>query len=116
MNYVGSGGARTGGCAITHRMVYINYRWGENSVVYAKHKALKGILEKVAIKRVILNQGPKTFNQVVPIYQDTLNSLWNENDLIIESDARELALSYWERREQQIAAAQCFQRQNLTVL
>jgi hypothetical protein len=105
--YTGSGGATTGGCALTFRYVYIEYKWGENSVLYIKHKAVKGILERIAIKRVMLNSGPKTGNQIVPIYQDTLNSLWNEDDLIIESEARDLALAYWEAREAQIAAAQC---------
>jgi len=105
--YTGSGGVTTGGCALTSRYVYITYKWGENSVLYVKHKAVKGILERVAIKRVILNSGPKTGNQVIPIYQDTLNSLWNEDDLLIEEHARDLALMYWEIREAQIAAAQC---------
>jgi hypothetical protein len=105
--YTAAGGAKTGGCALTSRYVYIPYKWGENSVLYIKHKAVKGILERIAVKRVILNSGPKTGNQIVPIYQDTLNSLWNESDLITESEARDLALAYWEAREAQIAAAQC---------
>lgn len=105
--YTASGGAKTGGCALASRYVYIPYKWGENSVLYIKHKAVKGILERVAIKRVILNSGPKTGNQIVPIYQDTLNSLWNEDELIIEADARSLSLTYWEARELQIAEAQC---------
>jgi hypothetical protein len=105
--YTASGGAKTGGCALASRHVYITYKWSENSILYARHKAVKGILERVAIKRVILNSGPKTGNQIVPIYQDTLNSLWNESDLIIEEEARDLALAYREAREAQIAAAQC---------
>ena len=105
--YVGGGEVKTGGCALTSRVVYISYKWGENSILYVRHKAVKGILERVAIKRVILNSGPKTGNQIVPIYQDTLNSLWNEDDLLIEAHARDLALAYWELREAQIVASQC---------
>lgn len=107
MIYTGSGGSKTGGCATTFRTVYIAYKWGENSILYVRHKAAKGILERVAIKRVILNSSPKTYNQIVPIYQDTLNSLWNEDDLLIEAHARDLVLAYWELREAEIAAAQC---------
>ena len=106
-NYIGNGGSKTGGCALTYRAVYIPYKWGENSILYIKHKAAKGTLERVAIKRVILNKGPKTGNQIVPIYQDTFNSLWNENDLLLEEDARNLALKYWELRELEIAKLQC---------
>lgn len=107
MNFTGSGQIKFGGCASTYRSVYISYKWGENSVVYVKHKALKGILERVAIKRVILNSGPKTFNKIVPIYEDTFNSLWNEDDLLYESEAREFALAYWQKREADLISIRC---------
>lgn len=106
-SYTATGGATFNGCAATEKITYINYRWGENSVLYVLAKAQKGILEQVAIKRVILNSGRKTFNQVIPIYQDTLNSLWNENDLILEADARTLAAAYWEARQAAISANRC---------
>jgi hypothetical protein len=105
--YVGSGIARFGGCAKTTKTVYIGYKWGENSILYVKYKAQKGILETVAIKRVLLNGGKKTFNKIIPIYQDTLNSLWNENDLILAEEARSLALDYWQKRQEEINAHSC---------
>lgn len=104
MNYTGSGVTKTSGCAMTSSLVYTPYKWSVNSILYIKHKANKGILERVAIKRVILNSA---YNQIVPIYQDTLNSLWNEDDLLIEGQARDLAIAYLELRESQIAEARC---------
>ena len=72
-----------------------------------KFQTEKGIIERIAIKRVLLNSGPKTFNKIIPIYQDTLNSLYNENELILEADARALALQYWTNRQNSINALQC---------
>ena len=106
-SYVGSGTAYTKGCAHTKKITYIQYKYGENSIVYLKYKAEKGIIERIAIKRVLLNSGPKTYNKIVPIYQDTLNSLYNENELILEADARALALAYWTKRQNSINDLQC---------
>jgi AAA+ ATPase superfamily predicted ATPase len=106
-NYFSSGKIKVGGCAKTQRSIYVHYKWGENSIVYLKYKAQKGILEKIAIKRVILNSGPKTYNKIISIYQDTLNSLYNESDLITETEARSLAITYWETQEAEIKRNQC---------
>lgn len=105
--YIGTGGAITSGCATTSYLVYNKYKWIVNSILYIKHKAAKGVLERIAIKRVILNRGPKTGGQLVPIYQDTLNSLWNEEDLILESEANELVQTYRQMVDADYAAAQC---------
>lgn len=106
-SYIGSGTVYTKGCAITKKITYINYKYGENSIVYLKYKAEKGIIERIAIKRVLLNSGPKTYNQIIPIYQDTLNSLYNEDELILEADAKALALAYWTKRQENINALKC---------
>lgn len=106
-SYVGSGTVYTKGCAVTKKITYIQYKYGENSIVYVKYKAEKGIIERIAIKRVLLNSGPKTFNKIIPIYEDTLNSLYNEDDLILEEDAKALALAYWTKRQESINALAC---------
>jgi hypothetical protein len=103
--YIGSGSVKTKGCADTSRHVFITYNWSENSILFVKKKAMKGILEKIAIKRVILNV--KNGFSVIPIYQDTLNSLWNENDLLIEQDARDFAIAYWEQQREINAEKEC---------
>ena len=80
-SYSATGAIRIGGCS--------SYKWAENTihlyeigdVLYSKSKALRGFLEKVVIK-----------NTIFPIYVDTLNSLWNEEDLISFSQANSLVL------------------------
>jgi hypothetical protein len=103
--YIGSGSIKTKGCADTSRHVFITYKWSENSILFVKKKSMNGILEKIAIKRVILNV--KNGFSVIPIYQDTLNSLWNENELVIEQDARDFAIAYWEQQRDKIIEREC---------
>ena len=103
--YIGSGSVKIKGCADTSRHVFITYQWSENSILFVKKKSMKGILEKIAIKRVILNV--KNGSSVIPIYQDTLNSLWNENELVIEQDARDFAIAYWEQQRDNIIEREC---------
>jgi hypothetical protein len=98
--YQGNGTITTHGHARTSKKIYISYKWGENSILFVKSKALKGCLEKVCIKSAIINSNAKTFNQVAIIYKDTLNSLWNESDLIEEEEAKSLALAYWKIMEE----------------
>ena len=49
----------------------------------------------------------KNGSSVIPIYQDTLNSLWNENELVIEQDARDFAIAYWEQQRDKIIEREC---------
>ena len=41
----GSGFAFVSGCSRFERRIFVNYKWGERSVVFLKYKAEKGILE-----------------------------------------------------------------------
>lgn len=106
IHYVASGGAKTNGCAKTSKLSYFKHKWAVNTILYVKHKANKGILEKVAIKRIILNE-IQFKNNLPPIYQDTLNSLWNEDDLVIEEHAKSLVSDYLAWKEIQIAESYC---------
>lgn len=98
--YYGSGIIQTFGCARIEKDIYVLYKWGERSVVFLKPKALKGVLEKVAVKKVYLNF---KLGRYTPIYQDTLNSLYNEEELISEVEARSLAQEYIDREEERIS-------------
>ena len=57
-----------------------------------------GQFEKVAIKEVRLIMNASTFGKMVFIYVDTLNSLWNEWDLVQEYDALLIAKMYYESK------------------
>ncbi|MEI7485875.1 MAG: hypothetical protein WCJ72_00470 [Chryseobacterium sp.] len=84
------------GCSRMERRIYVFYKWGERSVVYIKPKAIRGILEKIAIRKVILNNKNDFYN---PIYQDSLNSLYNESELISELEAINYVQDYIEKRK-----------------
>jgi hypothetical protein len=99
-SYSATGTIRVGGCS--------SYKWAENvihlyeigDVLYSKSKASRGFFEKVVIKNAIFpkheiqNQRKKLckYCNLNPVYMDTLNSLWNEEDLIPFSQANSLVL------------------------
>jgi len=99
-SFTSSGTISVFGCARVEKEIYVLYRWGERSVVYVKPKAIKGILEKIAVKKVIMNL---KFGQYKPIYMDTMNSLYNEDELISETEARTLAQDYLDLQKEKIA-------------
>lgn len=100
--YANSGKVSVSACARVEKRIFVLYKWGERSVVFVKHKATKGILEKVAVKKVFLNF---KLGFYTPIYMDTLNSLYNEEDLINEQEAKSLVQQYIDRQKSAIAAS-----------
>jgi hypothetical protein len=90
-SYLSSGSINIAGCSRIGKDIFVLYKWGERSVVYFKPKAMKGIIEKIAVKRVVINYIEGKFR---PIYVDTLNSLYNEEELIGGYEANLLAQTY----------------------
>lgn len=90
------------GCARVERRIFVNYKWGERSVVFLKYKAEKGVMEKIAVKKVILNF---KLGSYTPVYMDNLNSLYNEEELINEEQAKTLVQLYIDRQKSAIAAS-----------
>ena len=101
-SYVPDGGLESFGCARVQKDIFVFYKWGERSIVYLKHKAINGCIEKVAIKRVVINN---KYGKYIPIYCDTLNSLYGENELITETEARSLVQTYIDKKNSEIARA-----------
>jgi len=87
------GGAEGNGCAVASRVRTFTYEFTENDFAFVQKKALKGLLEEVAIKEVQI--GNDAYGQDYITYQDTWNSLWNEDELVAETDAIDLAVAYW---------------------
>lgn len=96
IQYTATGGISLFGCARVKYSAYYTYKYGENSIVFLRYKAVRGILEKIAIKKVILQSGYKTGGHVVPLYQDTLNAYYNEEELCTHQEAVDLATIYYE--------------------
>ena len=82
--YAASGKIHFFGCGLYRKKLNVYYKWAEGSILFSKQKAMKGRLEEIYIKTVLLN---RSYNQIIPIYKDSYNSLWNEEDLVEESDA-----------------------------
>lgn len=99
---VPEGGLESFGCSLVEKRISVSYRWGERSIVYLKYKAIRGCIEKVAIKRVVMNN---KYGGYVPVYWDNLNSIYNENELITEIEARQLVQTYIDKKNSEIARA-----------
>ena len=107
-SYEGSGTILLEGCVCPTRQIYVYYKWRENSYAYLKYKAEKGVMERIAIKKVIIHQSPKTAYAEVVLYQDTLNSLYNESDLITEEEAKYLAQVFWLTQLEEYRRTKCY--------
>lgn len=90
-----NGGAIPGGCAIVKYVDVILTTFGPGDVLYSVHKARKGVMEKIVIKKPRLANLERTQGYPVILYVDTLNGLWNEDELIPFNEAQELAIEYW---------------------
>jgi hypothetical protein len=106
--YSGSGTVRIGGCSPFEVVINYPILFSLGSVVYSRPKALKGVLERIAIKDVrvfthgILNRSQLArYGYFTPLYIDTLNGYHNQEDLCGYTEAVELATRYLDR----IAAA-----------
>ena len=86
--YNSVGGVELFGCSdyIAKQFRYFNFAIG--SIVFSAAKARKGIYEKIAIKEVLF---PKP---QINLYVDTYNGLWNENELVVYSEASQLVNEY----------------------
>lgn len=94
----GSGGLTVEGCGLATLLrnnLYVE-RYRAGNILYAAHRARKGVLEKVVIKKV---SGY--------LYTDTLNGIWNEEDLVEFDDAVVLVETYIARQEALIALLGC---------
>ena len=81
-------------CAIGTRKLRITYKFAKGSILFSCKKAQKGVMEILAIKDVQLINNESTYNQWIALYVDSLNGLWNEDELCTETDAKQLALDY----------------------
>jgi hypothetical protein len=97
-SFTGSGTVYFGGCTKYRLYLYSIYKYQPGDVLFFKNKALVGKLERVAIKRVRLVNNKQTSGVVTFVYQDTLNALYNEDELVNEYVALQLAKEYYERQ------------------
>lgn len=99
LDYTASGGAKTGGCAGVKVSRFIPTSFQVNDNAYVRDSALKGIIEKVVVKEIIVTKNGFTYNQYLVKYKDTFNRLYIEGDLLDEYHALLLIEAYLERRQ-----------------
>lgn len=74
------------------------YKFKVGDTPYIKYRAQMGKLEKVTIKTVKILGGAFSYDQMKVIYIDTYNFLYNENELIWDTLAVELAKEWYEKQ------------------
>lgn len=102
-SYTGGGTLIFNSCTKYRYLKAFLYKWLPGQIVYYKPKAEIGKLEKIVVKSVQLVKNASTNGQVVFMYIDTMNSIYNEYDLISETQALILARNWY---QQQIIFAQ----------
>ena len=103
--YTGQGSLQLGGCSTYYLIIKVPYKYVPGTVTYYKPKAEQGKLEKIVVKKVQVVRNSPTEGQYVFMYIDTLNSIYNEYDLILEPEALFLIKIYIERQIQIYKAA-----------
>lgn len=104
MAYIGSGGITIGGCAVASYTPNYAYRWPLGTKLYALYKARRGCLEAVVLKQVRIVQNVKTGALTYIMYVDTLNGLWDEDELVELADAQAAVDAYEAQQEEYLAA------------
>ena len=97
---VASGSVVVQGCllvAVWHPSVTV---FGIGDIVYSGPKANRGVLEKVVIKMARTVASRRTGGLRRTLYTDTLNGLWNEEELVPFDKAVALTGAYYLRLEQ----------------
>lgn len=94
MNFDAYGRIKFYGCAATNYVLFYDYKFVAGDIAYVKSKALKGRLEKIAIKKPIVHKDSSTFNQIVILYQDTFNAMHEEDQIVDYSTALALVQAY----------------------
>lgn len=88
-SHIGSGGLEMFGCAGPNSSTfYVVTLFNEGDLVWLRHSARRGILEKVFIKQI------NFITNLQYNYQDNFNRLWLEKELCDEATAQQLVALY----------------------
>lgn len=104
-SYVGSGGITLSGCAKVRVTEAVTIKFPINGTFYNCAAARRGCLEAITIKRYHIVKNKASFNNTIVMYIDTLNGLWNEEDICTKAEAVAAALAQCNRKIELLAAA-----------
>lgn len=97
--YEFNGMINCGGCSLVKVTNKYFILFENGSKAFIKNKAKKGILEFIFIKNSYVNENFSSRNgmELLIIYQDTLNRIWAEEELVFENEATNYFKQYWSR-------------------
>ena len=81
---------KIGGSAVCKLEITKYSKFNVRDIVYSKKYALNGGYEKICIKSLHYEEG----QYYSPLYKDTYNGYWNENELITHSEANDFVDAY----------------------
>ena len=93
-NETSLGGITIGGCARPQQKHLETTLFAPGDVAFNAYKARRGTLEKVVVKKAKLLCTRKIAGLQRVLYTDTLNGLWNEDELVDFATAKALAMQY----------------------
>jgi hypothetical protein len=94
--YVATGGLNAVGCSVTNKTIFIRTEFKEGDIAYESRLARKGKLEKMVIKKINVVNNLSTGGLYSINYQDTLNGIYLEKELVDEAAALVLAEDYYQ--------------------
>lgn len=100
MIYEPAGGIKISGCAVKRGMKIFETIFSVGSRAWIKKKAKYGEIESIWIKKIYRTVSENYIYQKVQpaiTYVDTFNRVWEEDELLWEEDAIDLAKLHWNR-------------------
>lgn len=99
--YSGSGKLHAANCGnniVFLPKIFIEIPFKAGQRAWLKYEAQKGKIRSVMVKKVKILSDLSTLGGINVMYFDNLNAVFNETDLINQSEAIAIALAYYQRR------------------
>lgn len=77
---------------------FLSVQFVEGDRAWLRYEAERGRIRSVWVKRIKIVTSAATFGRPTVVYFDNLNAIFNEEDLITNSEAVGIALAYHQRR------------------
>jgi hypothetical protein len=92
-DYTMLGGSACCGHAIVTFTTYFTLPYSVGDILFVARKARHGEMERVCVKKIAF-----ITDTDIPVYIDTFNSSWMEDDLLGYTEAQTVALAYLENQ------------------
>lgn len=103
IRHTSGGGIKLGGCGAVRVADAIVIKFPIGGIFYNCKAARRGCIEAICVKSYKMTNSLKTGGLLVVIYVDTLNGLWNEDELCTKTQAVAAAEAYYTKQLAAIA-------------